>query len=159
MLNVADSPLARMRMSPWACAYLIQQQVGLETILHFPTRGRNLLRVQGDLLASHALGVRNLFVVMGDPPQIGDYPEASDAQDLVPSGLLRLVTVWPFPEAMIREIAGRVKGFVTVEINLGQIHYEVERCAGGKAKALLVGSAGGKIIHPDKVIARIQKEF
>ncbi len=91
VLNVADSPLARMRMSPWACAYLIQQQVGLETILHFPTRGRNLLRVQGDLLASHALGVRNLFVVMGDPPQIGDYPEASDAQDLVPSGLLRLV--------------------------------------------------------------------
>jgi methionine synthase / methylenetetrahydrofolate reductase(NADPH) len=91
VLNVADSPLARMRMSPWACAYLIQQQVGLETILHFPTRGRNLLRVQGDLLASHALGVRNLFVVMGDPPQIGDYPEASDAQDVVPSGLLRLV--------------------------------------------------------------------
>lgn len=90
-LNVADSPLARMRMSPWAAAYLIQQQVGVETILHFPTRGRNLLRVQGDLLAAHTLGVRNLFVVMGDPPQIGDYPEASDAQDVVPSGLIRLV--------------------------------------------------------------------
>jgi homocysteine S-methyltransferase len=91
-VNVADSPLARMRMSPWACAYLIQQQVGLEAILHFPTRGRNLLRVQGDLLAAHALGVRNLFVVMGDPPRIGDYPHASDAQDVVPSGLIRLIT-------------------------------------------------------------------
>ena len=90
-LNVADSPLAKMRMSPWACAFLIQQQVGIETILHFPTRGRNLLRVQGDLLAAHALGVRNLFVVMGDPPRIGDYPDASDAQDVVPSGLIRLV--------------------------------------------------------------------
>lgn len=90
-LNIADSPLARMRMSPWAAAYLIQQQVGVETILHFPTRGRNLLRVQGDLLAAHTLGVRNLFVVMGDPPQIGDYPEASDAQDVVPSGLIRLI--------------------------------------------------------------------
>jgi 2-oxoglutarate ferredoxin oxidoreductase subunit alpha len=75
------------------------------------------------------------------------------------AGLLRLVTVWPFPEAMIREIATRVKGFITVEINLGQIHYEVERCTGGKAPAYLVGSAGGKIIHPDKVIARIQEEF
>ncbi len=75
------------------------------------------------------------------------------------AGLLRLVTVWPFPEAMIREIAGRVKGFITVEINLGQIHYEVERCAGGKAPAFLVGSAGGKIIHPDKVIACIQENF
>jgi 2-oxoglutarate ferredoxin oxidoreductase subunit alpha len=75
------------------------------------------------------------------------------------AGLLRLVTVWPFPEAMIREIATRAKGFITVEINLGQIHYEVERCTGGKAPAYLVGSAGGKIIHPDKVLECIQKEF
>ncbi|MCL1980645.1 MAG: 2-oxoacid:acceptor oxidoreductase subunit alpha, partial [Proteobacteria bacterium] len=74
-------------------------------------------------------------------------------------GLLRLVTVWPFPEALIREIAGRVKGFVTVEINLGQVHYEVERCAGGLASAHLVGHAGGKIIHPDKVLECIEKEF
>ncbi|MEA3336483.1 MAG: bifunctional homocysteine S-methyltransferase/methylenetetrahydrofolate reductase [Chloroflexota bacterium] len=92
ILNVADSPLARMRMSPWACAYLIQEQLGLETILHFPTRGRNLLRVQGDLLAAHALGVRNLFVVMGDPTHIGDYPDASDSYDVVPSGLIRLIS-------------------------------------------------------------------
>jgi 2-oxoglutarate ferredoxin oxidoreductase subunit alpha len=75
------------------------------------------------------------------------------------AGLLRLVTVWPFPEAMIREIATRVKGFITVEINLGQIHYEVERCAGGKAPAFLVGSAGGKIIHPDKVLECIREKF
>jgi 2-oxoglutarate ferredoxin oxidoreductase subunit alpha len=75
------------------------------------------------------------------------------------AGLLRLVTVWPFPEQMIREIAARVKGFITVEINLGQIHYEVERCTGGKAPAFLVGHAGGKIIHPDQVLTRIQEEF
>lgn len=75
------------------------------------------------------------------------------------AGLLRLITVWPFPEAMIRTIASRIKGFITVEINLGQVHYEVERCAGGQAAAYLVGDAGGKIIHPDKVIARIQEKF
>ena len=75
------------------------------------------------------------------------------------AGLLRLVTVWPFPEALIGEIAARVKGFITVEINLGQVHYEVERCAGGRAKALLVGSAGGRIIHPDRVLDCISKEF
>jgi 2-oxoglutarate ferredoxin oxidoreductase subunit alpha len=75
------------------------------------------------------------------------------------AGLLRLITVWPFPESMIREIAARVKGLITVEINLGQVHYEVERCAGGMAKALLVGSAGGKIIHPDKVLECIQQNF
>jgi len=91
VIDVADSPMARMRMSPWAVCHLIQQQVGIETTLHFPTRGRNLLRVQGDLLAAHALGIRNVFVVMGDPTSIGDYPEAADNYDLVPSGLIKLI--------------------------------------------------------------------
>jgi methionine synthase / methylenetetrahydrofolate reductase(NADPH) len=91
VINVADSPMARMRMSPWAVCDLIQRKVGTETVLHFPTRGRNLIRVQGDLLAAHAIGVRNVFVVMGDPTSIGDYPEAMDNYDLVPSGLIKLI--------------------------------------------------------------------
>jgi homocysteine S-methyltransferase len=91
VINVADSPMARMRMSPWAVCSLIQRYIGIETVLHFPTRGRNLLRVQGDLLAAHALGIRNVFVVMGDPTAIGDYPEAMDNYDLVPSGLIKLI--------------------------------------------------------------------
>jgi methionine synthase I (cobalamin-dependent)/5,10-methylenetetrahydrofolate reductase len=91
VIDVADSPMARMRMSPWAVCSLIQKSVGVETVLHFPTRGRNLLRVQGDLLAAHAIGVRNIFVIMGDPTAIGDYPNAADNFDLVPSGLIRLI--------------------------------------------------------------------
>ncbi len=91
VINVADSPMARMRMSAWAVCDVVQRQVGVETTLHFPTRGRNLLRVQGDLLAAHALGIRNVFVVMGDPTAIGDYPEAMDNYDLVPSGLIKLI--------------------------------------------------------------------
>lgn len=91
VINVADSPMARMRMSPWAVCSLVQQNLHLETVLHFPTRGRNLLRVQGDLLAAHALGIRNVFVVMGDPTEVGDYPDAMDNYDLVPSGLIRLI--------------------------------------------------------------------
>lgn len=90
-INVSDSPMARMRMSPWATAHLIQDRVGIETVLHFPTRGRNMLRVQGDLLAAHALGVRNIFVVMGDPTHIGDYPDAFNTQDVVPSGLVHII--------------------------------------------------------------------
>ena len=90
-IDVADSPMARMRMSPWAVCSLVQRRVGVETVLHFPTRGRNLLRVQGDLLAAHALGIRNVFVVMGDPTAIGDYPDAMDNYDLVPSGLIKLI--------------------------------------------------------------------
>ncbi|MCB9111455.1 MAG: bifunctional homocysteine S-methyltransferase/methylenetetrahydrofolate reductase [Anaerolineales bacterium] len=91
VINVADSPMARMRMSAWAVCDVVQRQVGVETTLHFPTRGRNLLRVQGDLLAAHAIGLRNVFVVMGDPTSIGDYPEATDNYDLVPSGLIKLI--------------------------------------------------------------------
>jgi homocysteine S-methyltransferase len=91
VINVADSPMARMRMSPWAVCSVIQREFNIETVLHFPTRGRNLLRVQGDLLAAHALGIRNVFVVMGDPTEIGDYPDAMDDYDLVPSGLIKLI--------------------------------------------------------------------
>jgi methionine synthase I (cobalamin-dependent)/5,10-methylenetetrahydrofolate reductase len=91
VIDVADSPMARMRMSPWAVCNLIQSRVKIETVLHFPTRGRNLLRVQGDLLAAHALDVRNVFVVMGDPTAIGDYPTAMDNYDLAPSGLIKMI--------------------------------------------------------------------
>jgi homocysteine S-methyltransferase len=91
VMNIADTPMARMRMSAWALAHLIQRDTEMETVLHFPTRGRNLLRVQGDLLAAHALGIRNLLVVMGDPPSVGDYPEAGDQHDIVPSGLVKLI--------------------------------------------------------------------
>jgi methionine synthase I (cobalamin-dependent)/5,10-methylenetetrahydrofolate reductase len=91
VINIADSPMARMRMSPWAVCELVQRKQELETTLHFPTRGRNLLRIQGDLLAAHALGVRNVFVVMGDPTAIGDYPEAMDNFDLAPTGLIKLI--------------------------------------------------------------------
>jgi methionine synthase I (cobalamin-dependent)/5,10-methylenetetrahydrofolate reductase len=91
VVNIADTPMARMRMSAWALAHLIQRDTEMETVLHFPTRGRNLLRVQGDLLAAHALGVRNLLVIMGDPPSVGDYPEAGDQHDIVPSGLVKLI--------------------------------------------------------------------
>lgn len=90
-IDIADSPRAQMRMSAWAVAHLVNFQVGIETVLHFPVRGRNLLRVHGDLLAAHALKVRNIFAVMGDPPALGSYPGATDTYDLVPSGLTRLI--------------------------------------------------------------------
>jgi 2-oxoglutarate ferredoxin oxidoreductase subunit alpha len=74
-------------------------------------------------------------------------------------GLLRLITVWPFAEARIKALAERVKGFVTVEINLGQIHLEVMRAANGKVPCHLVGHPGGTIISPDQVIATLKEAF
>jgi 2-oxoglutarate ferredoxin oxidoreductase subunit alpha len=77
----------------------------------------------------------------------------------IKAGLLRLITVWPFPEERIRELAERVKGFVTVELNLGQIHLEVQRNAGGKAPAFLVGHPGGTVISPDRIIETLKDAF
>jgi methionine synthase / methylenetetrahydrofolate reductase(NADPH) len=92
VVDVTDSPMARMRMSPWAACRLIQERLGVETVLHFPTRGRNLLRLQGDLLAVHALGIRNVFVCLGDPVSIGDYPKGTDNVDVTATGLIALIT-------------------------------------------------------------------
>ncbi|MDP9331333.1 MAG: bifunctional homocysteine S-methyltransferase/methylenetetrahydrofolate reductase [Actinomycetota bacterium] len=91
VIDVADSPMAKMRMSAWAACRLVQEHVGIETVLHFPTRGRNLLRLQGDLLGAHALGIRNLFVCVGDPVTIGDYPHGSNNVDVTATGLLALI--------------------------------------------------------------------
>jgi methionine synthase / methylenetetrahydrofolate reductase(NADPH) len=91
-IDVADSPMAKMRMSAWAACRLIHEQADVETVLHFPTRGRNLLRLQGDLLGAHALGIRNIFVCVGDPVTIGDYPHGSDNIDVTATGLLSMIT-------------------------------------------------------------------
>ncbi len=73
------------------------------------------------------------------------------------AGLLRLVTVWPFPEERIRQLARKVKCLVTVELNLGQIHLEVQRCAGGAAPALLVGHPGGTVITPAQIVEKMKE--
>ncbi len=90
-VDVADNPLARLRMSPWATAARIQREVGLEAILHFTTRDRNVMRLQSDLLAVHALGIRSMLVLRGDQPQAGDYPQASAVSDIFPSGVVRMI--------------------------------------------------------------------
>jgi len=77
-------------------------------------------------------------------------------QEGIKAGMLKLDTVWPFCEEKIFELAQRVKAFVTVEINLGQIHLEVMRAAMGKAPCILVGHAGGALISPERVKAALR---
>ena len=72
-------------------------------------------------------------------------------------GVLRLITVWPFPEERIRQLAREVKAFVVPELNYGQIVLEVERCAAGQAETILVGHAGGDIHKPEKVLEAIRR--
>ncbi|MFN8476103.1 MAG: bifunctional homocysteine S-methyltransferase/methylenetetrahydrofolate reductase [Anaerolineae bacterium] len=87
-INVDDNPRATASLSALAMCSLIQTRVGLETVLHLACRTRNLLALHSELMGAHALGVRNVFVVMGDLPHVGDYPNASPVSDVTASGLM-----------------------------------------------------------------------
>lgn len=91
-VNVADSPMARVRMSALALCYMVQRQVGLETILHFTTRDRNLMGIQSDLIGAHAIGVRNIIALTGDPPSLGDYPDVTPVYDIDSTGLVQVLS-------------------------------------------------------------------
>jgi methionine synthase I (cobalamin-dependent)/5,10-methylenetetrahydrofolate reductase len=91
LVNVPDGPRAGARMSALSAAVLVQQQAGIETILHCTCRDRNLLGLQSDLLGAHSMGVRNLLLITGDPPQIGDYPDATAVMDVDSIGLTNMV--------------------------------------------------------------------
>ena len=90
VIDVGDSPIGRIRMGALAMCYLIQQQVGIETIIHFTTRDRNLMGVQADLIGAHALGVRNILALTGEPPR-GDYPNVTAVFDVDSVGLVRII--------------------------------------------------------------------
>ena len=90
LVNIPDGPRASGRMSALAAA-LIVQQAGIETILHYACRDRNLLGMQSDLLGAHTMGIRNLLIVTGDPPRIGDYPDATAVFDVDSIGLTNVV--------------------------------------------------------------------
>ena len=90
-INVGDSPMAQVRMSSLAAAHLIQQEAGVETILHFTTRDRNLMGIQADLLGAHAMGIRHILALTGDPPGLGNYAHATAVYDLDSIGLVRVL--------------------------------------------------------------------
>jgi methionine synthase I (cobalamin-dependent)/5,10-methylenetetrahydrofolate reductase len=90
-VNVADNPLARVRMSSVALAHIIREEVGLEPILHFTCRDRNLLGLQSELVGAAALGIGVILALTGDPSEVGDYPKAKSVFDLDSTGLVKLV--------------------------------------------------------------------
>jgi len=90
-INIGDSPMARVRMSAIALAVLIEQRVGIETIIHFTSRDRNLMAIQSDLLGAHALGIRNVIALTGDPPSGGDYARATGVWDVDSIGFIRIL--------------------------------------------------------------------
>lgn len=92
LINVADSPLARARMSAVAMAHLIRRDAGVDVLLHVSCRDRNAIGLQSELLGAHTLGVLNVLAVTGDPATVGDYPFAKGVFELDSIGLSRMVT-------------------------------------------------------------------
>lgn len=90
-VNVADSPMARVRMGAMALCVQIQQQADIETIIHFTTRDRSLMGLQADLIGAHALGVRNILALTGDPPSLGDTRQSTAVYDVDSIGLVRII--------------------------------------------------------------------
>src|SRR5260370_17123671 len=89
--NIPDSPRASARMSNQALPLLMQQEVGIEAILHYTCRDRNVLGIQSDLLGAAATGIRNLICITGDPPKMGNYPDATAVFDVDAIGLVNIV--------------------------------------------------------------------
>ena len=90
-VNVPDSPMARVRMACWSASALIARQVGIEVIMHFTCRDRNLMGLQSDLMGAYALGVQNIMAITGDPPRLGDFAEATGVYDVDAIGLVQII--------------------------------------------------------------------
>ena len=91
LVNIPDGPRASARMSALSASVIVQQQAGIETILHYACRDRNLLGMQSDLLGAHSMGIRNVLLITGDPPHAGDYPDATAVFDVDSIGLTNVV--------------------------------------------------------------------
>ncbi len=91
-INVADGPRASARMSALGFAVRLEREVGIESILHYQCRDRNLIGIQSDLLGAHSLGLRNILAVTGDPPKLGDYPHATAVFDVDSVGLVQILS-------------------------------------------------------------------
>ncbi len=126
-INIADGPRASARMSALGFALLLEREVGIETILHYQCRDRNLIGIQSDLLGAHVLGMRNILAVTGDPPKLGDYPHATAVFDVDSVGLVQIL------DRLNRglDLAGNVIGpalpfHIGVAVNPGASDFDAE---------------------------------
>jgi methionine synthase I (cobalamin-dependent)/5,10-methylenetetrahydrofolate reductase len=131
-INVPDSPRASARMSAQSLCLQIQQKVGIETVLHYTCRDRNILSIQSDLLGAASIGIRNILCLTGDPPKMGNYPDATAVFDVDAIGLVRIVRGLNHGLDIGKNSIGGSTGFtISVAANPGvpDIDHEVRRFA------------------------------
>jgi homocysteine S-methyltransferase len=126
-INIPDGPRASARMSALALATILQREVGIETVLHFACRDRNVIGMQSDLLGAWALGLRNILAITGDPPKLGNYPNATAVFDVDAIGLTNLLNRLNHGLDVADNPIGEPTGFcIGVGVNPGAINMDDE---------------------------------
>lgn len=127
IVNIPDGPRASLRMSSIALAAIIENRTKMETLLHYTCRDRNILGMQSDLLGAHGLGLRNFLVVTGDPPKLGDYPDATAVFDIDAIGLVKMLDKFNYGKDIVGNPVGYAAGFhIGVGANPGAINRDLE---------------------------------
>ena len=126
-INIPDGPRASARMSALALAAILQREVGIETVLHFACRDRNVIGMQSDLLGAWALGLKNILAITGDPPKLGNYPDATAVFDVDAIGLTNLINRLNHGLDLAGNPIGEPTGFgIGVGVNPGAINLDEE---------------------------------
>ncbi|HEU4477038.1 MAG TPA: bifunctional homocysteine S-methyltransferase/methylenetetrahydrofolate reductase [Pyrinomonadaceae bacterium] len=126
-VNIPDGPRAQTRMGAMATAVMVQQQIGIEAVLHYCCRDRNLLGMMSDILGAAALGLRNLLLITGDPPKMGPYPDATAVFDIDAIGLTNMVNKLNHGLDIGNNPIGQPTAFsIGVGVNPGAVNMEEE---------------------------------
>jgi len=133
LVNISDSAMARVRMGALAVAFGIQHDLDLECLVHFTTRDRNLMALESELLGAHALGVRNILALTGDPPRVGDYPTGTGIWDIDSTGLIGILSRLNRGEDQAGRPIGAAAGFTiacALDPTAGDLDSELDRLTG-----------------------------
>ena len=150
-INIPDGPRASARMSALAMAAIIQREVGIETVLHFACRDRNVIGMQSDLLGAWALGLRNVLAITGDPPKLGNYPDATAVFDVDAIGLTNVINRLNHGLDLAGNPIGDPTGFsIGVGVNPGAINLDEELQTAG------LEDRGGRRVHDHAARVRHQ---
>jgi homocysteine S-methyltransferase len=152
IINISDSAMARVRMGALAVAFGVQHDLDLECIVHFTTRDRNLMALESELLGAHALGVRDILALTGDPPRVGDYPTGTGIWDVDSIGLIGILARLNRGEDQAGKPIGAPAGFTiacALDPTADDLDHELDRLA---AKL----DAGADLIMTQPIYAREQ---
>ncbi len=164
VVNISDSAMARVRMGAMAVAFAIQREVGVECLVHVTTRDRNLMALESELLGAHALGIRNVLALTGDPPRVGDYPTGTGVWDVDSAGLIAILARLNRGEDQAGTPIGARAGF-TIACALDPTASDLDRELGRLDDKL---SAGAQLVMTqpiydrsqwDRLVAAIQRRW